>query len=82
MAENPDIPQDAMPKPRPTMQELFERATMQDNGRVCRHCGCQDFRVMSTWHNNDGTIRRKRVCRHCGQDGYNSAEKPDEKKSE
>ena len=36
-------------------------------GLVCRHCGCQDFRVTytrSTWH---GRIMRRRQCRHCGK---------------
>jgi hypothetical protein len=69
---------DNTPNYRPTMQELFDRASLQDGRRVCRRCGCADFRVVSTWHLKNGVIRRQRVCRHCGQDGFVSSERPDQ----
>jgi hypothetical protein len=38
----------------------------------CPECGCRDFRVINTWYNADGTIRRLRKCRHCGRPFHSS----------
>jgi len=61
------------PHLRPSLAEL----SRGDGPRECPHCGCRDYRVVSTWRNNDGTVRRRRVCRHCGQDEFISSERPE-----
>jgi hypothetical protein len=37
------------------------------HGLVCRHCGCQHFRVIYTRPTWRGRIMRRRECRHCGK---------------
>jgi len=47
--------------------ESKDAAAAEQKGLVCRHCGCQHFRVVYTRPAWGGRIMRRRECRHCGR---------------
>ena len=63
------------PNERPTARQLAAQAIGQHQWS-CRRCGCKRTRVVKTWINDDGSVRRKRVCGHCGQDFTHTTEVP------
>jgi len=60
------------PHERPTAEQLANGGGPWS----CRRCGCKDTRVVNTWLQEGGAIRRKRVCRNCGQDFTHTTEVP------
>jgi len=55
-------------RPRKTLLEMRQEAIDAESGTgwKCRSCGCQNFRVKSTWRTKNGDWKRSRVCRNCG----------------
>jgi len=51
-------------KPLPTSAAV---APADQRGLVCRHCGCEHFRVIYTRPAWGGRITRRRECRNCGR---------------
>jgi hypothetical protein len=47
---------------RPTLEEL---AAATVDPWMCPHCGCNDWRTVTTYRCKDGSIRRQKACRHC-----------------
>jgi hypothetical protein len=59
------------PKPRPTLEQLTQETQDLNSksgiGLTCPKCGCRDTKVITTWHDSDGSeTKRTRVCRACG----------------
>ena len=66
-------------KPAKTLEQMKREAEQPDgHGWACPRCGCRRTRVVKTWHNDDGAIRRKRVCDNpnCGQGFTHTTEVP------
>jgi hypothetical protein len=52
---------------RPTARELAAQTQAADGSWVCRRCGCEDWKVESSYK-AIGRRQRRRICRHCGQE--------------
>jgi transcriptional regulator NrdR family protein len=65
-------------RPRKTLQQMQREADTAESshGWSCRRCGCKRTKVVNTWINGDGSVRRKRVCDSCGQDFTHTTEVP------
>lgn len=69
---------DASLSERKTLAQFQREAESNSHGWACPRCGCKRTRVVKTWANNDGAVRRKRVCdnENCGQGYTHTTEVP------
>lgn len=61
------------PADRPTARELAAQTQAAEGPWVCPRCGCQDWRVESSYM-AIGRRQRRRVCRNCRQEILRTSE--------
>jgi transcriptional regulator NrdR family protein len=61
------------PADRPTARELAAQTHAAEGAWVCPRCGCQDWKVESSYM-AIGRRQRRRICRHCKQEILRTSE--------